>query len=310
MANKKRNPVLPRQVPANGRPGAPPRPSQQRARPTRQPRRRGSERKRWVPAVIIAVVVVAIVGIVVGKLATSSSGKVQTAAGEPVSSFQTPAPASVMSAVTDVPLSTIVGETQGSASVVKPTPIQGGPLTSDGKPEVLYIGAEYCPYCAAERWAVVMALSKFGTFSNLSVTHSSSIDVDPNTPSFAFFGSTYTSPYITFVAVEETTNQPSGNSYRTLQTPTAAEQALISKYDTSGGIPFIDLGGQAKLSTQYDPAIFKGLSVSQAAEQVADPSTQIAHDVDAAAGVIIAQICKMTGGKGPPGVCSAVSGLA
>jgi hypothetical protein len=32
---------------------------------------------------------------------------------------------------------------------------------------MLYIGAEYCPYCAAERWPLVMALSKFGTFSNL-----------------------------------------------------------------------------------------------------------------------------------------------
>ena len=36
-------------------------------------------------------------------------------------------------------------------------------LTSGGKPEILYVGAEYCPYCAAERWAMVVALSRFGT---------------------------------------------------------------------------------------------------------------------------------------------------
>ena len=36
-------------------------------------------------------------------------------------------------------------------------------LTEAGLPEMLYMGAEYCPFCAAERWAMVMALSKFGT---------------------------------------------------------------------------------------------------------------------------------------------------
>ena len=48
-----------------------------------------------------------------------------------------------------------------------PTTITGAPLTSGGKPEMLYIGAEYCPYCAAERWAMIVALSRFGTFSGL-----------------------------------------------------------------------------------------------------------------------------------------------
>src|SRR6202043_382420 len=52
---------------------------------------------------------------------------------------------------------------------------------SDGKPEILYVGAEYCPYCAAQRWAVVTALSHFGTFSGLGTTTSSASDVDPNT---------------------------------------------------------------------------------------------------------------------------------
>ena len=41
------------------------------------------------------------------------------------------------------------------------------------------MGAEFCPYCATERWSVVMALSKFGTFSHLVGTTSSSTDVDP-----------------------------------------------------------------------------------------------------------------------------------
>src|SRR5215471_17073708 len=43
------------------------------------------------------------------------------------------------------------------------TPGSGAPLTSGGKPEMLYIGAEYCPYCAAMRWSMAVALSRFGT---------------------------------------------------------------------------------------------------------------------------------------------------
>ncbi|MGH3293687.1 MAG: DUF929 family protein, partial [Trebonia sp.] len=79
------------------------------------------------------------------------------------------------------------------------------PLTSGGKPEVLYLGAEYCPYCASQRWAMVNALSRFGTFSGLTTTHSSSTDADPNTPTWTFYKSTYTSNYINFTSVEETT---------------------------------------------------------------------------------------------------------
>ena len=53
--------------------------------------------------------------------------------------------------------------------VFSPTPKQP-PLTArtgKKKPELLYIGAEYCPYCAASRWPLIIALSRFGTFKGL-----------------------------------------------------------------------------------------------------------------------------------------------
>jgi hypothetical protein len=46
----------------------------------------------------------------------------------------------------------------------------------DGKPLVVYVGGEYCPFCAAERWSIVYALSQFGTFRGLSQIKSSSSD--------------------------------------------------------------------------------------------------------------------------------------
>ena len=93
-----------------------------------------------------------------------------------------------------------VGDRQGGRAGPPDCPASspGRTLTSDGKPRIVYLGAEYCPYCATERWAMVNALSRFGTFKNLKITTSSATDVDANTPTFSFYGSTFTSPYIKF----------------------------------------------------------------------------------------------------------------
>src|ERR1700730_5269622 len=61
--------------------------------------------------------------------------------------------------------------TQGSPSMLT------GPT---GKPEVFYYGAEFCPNCAAERWSIVVAMSRFGTIHSLRETTSSSTDSYPN----------------------------------------------------------------------------------------------------------------------------------
>jgi hypothetical protein len=53
-----------------------------------------------------------------------------------------------------------------------PTPVSGPPLTENGKPEVLYVATEFCPYCVAENWALIVALSRFGSFSGLSTSRS------------------------------------------------------------------------------------------------------------------------------------------
>jgi hypothetical protein len=59
---------------------------------------------------------------------------------------------------------------------------------------VLYAGAEYCPFCAAERWALATALSRFGTFTNLGTTASAGgQEYAPNTATLSFHGATYTS---------------------------------------------------------------------------------------------------------------------
>jgi hypothetical protein len=59
--------------------------------------------------------------------------------------------AQVQRQVTSVPSATFNAVGAGTATGLNA--VTGQPaLTAGGKPEVLYIGGEYCPFCAAERW--------------------------------------------------------------------------------------------------------------------------------------------------------------
>ncbi len=113
-------------------------------------------------------------------------------------------PAAVTHNITNVPASTLgtIGTGKLPPSGLPVKPITDTALTSANKPEMLYIGAEFCPYCAAMRWSMAVALSKFGTFGPLKGIHSSSTDVFPNTPSLTFRNQQYSSPYLTFTPVE------------------------------------------------------------------------------------------------------------
>ena len=216
--------------------------------------------------------------------------------------------------VTSVPASALNAVGDGGGAVTgKPTTISGSALTSNGKPEMFYTGAEYCPYCAAERWAMIVALSRFGTFKGLTTVHSAvangagNAEPDPDTPTWTFLHATYSSPYLTFTPVEIQTNipDPSTGTYTALQTPTAAEQALITKYDGSGGsIPFIDFGNKYVISgVSYDPGVLDGLSWATIANDLSNPNSPVAKAVDGTANYITAAICKMTGNQ-PASACT------
>ncbi len=203
-------------------------------------------------------------------------------------------PASTLDAVGSPSSDVLPSRTSGNAAIGR---------GSDGKPLVTYVGAEYCPYCAAERWAVAIALSRFGTFSGLSGTHSSSSDVYPDTQTLSFYGSSYSSAYVDFQPVEEATNQEVGGTYPTLQTPTAAQATLLSNYDQQGSIPFLDIADQYVITgASYSPQVLQGLSQSQIAAQLDDPSSPVAQAIDGTANDITAAICSVTGNQ-PSSVC-------
>jgi hypothetical protein len=159
---------------------------------------------------------------------------------------------------------------------------------------------------------MVVALTRFGSFTNLHQTHSSSTDVYPNTQTFSFHGSSYSSSYLVFNGVETNSNQPQGTGYATLDTPTSDEQALLTTYDaapyvptsSAGAIPFVDFGGHYLISgASYDPQLLQGKSADQIASGLSDPSNSTTKGVIGAANAITATICKLTNNQ-PASVCS------
>jgi hypothetical protein len=243
---------------------------------------------------ILAVIVVVVAFIVI----KASQNSAKTGSG--TSPTGAALSAGVIKDITKVPAATLDAIGPGTTVSKAVTSISGSALTSGGKPEVLYIGAEYCPYCATERWAMAVALSRFGTFSGLRGIYSSSTDVDPSTPTLTFYKSTYTSSYLTFTPVETTTEDRN----TTLQTPTAAQGKVWQKYDSAGNIPFIDFGNKYLINeVTYDPSVLKGKTWAQIASALNDKSSAIAKGADGSANVITATICKLTHNK-PANVCT------
>jgi thiol-disulfide isomerase/thioredoxin len=263
--------------------------AQARIAAQQQAQREAEMRRRRMAIGGVAVAILAVLGIVLGAVAVGKSHQSGGSSGA--------LPAAVQSDLT-VPPGVLAQVGLGSALPSAMKSETGPALTSGGKPEMLYIGAEWCPYCAAERWAMAVALNRFGTFSPLKGIHSSSSDVYPNTASVTFYKSTYTSKYLVFAPVE---NQDVNHDL--LQSPTAAQTALWNKYAPGNGYPFIDFGNRFVTSATYNPQVLQGLSWSQIASDLHNPSSAVAQGADGSANMFTAAICKMTGNQ-PASVCT------
>jgi thiol-disulfide isomerase/thioredoxin len=235
----------------------------------------------------------------------------------------TPAPGAVVHDATSIPATVFAAVAAPGPPVLQgPVVLKGQPvLRLDGKPAVVYIGAEFCPYCAAERWALVVALSRFGTFNDLGATTSSAEQVFASVPTFTFDGAHYSSAAVTFSAVEEygavpSTTAPAG--YPRLHRPTALQAQLQRRFAGVGSandpaaLPFIDVADQALVTGSgvgFSPAVLQGLSMGQIAGDLSDPTNPVTQAVVGSANEIVATICSATGGR-PASVCSSPGTVA
>lgn len=183
----------------------------------------------------------------------------------------------------------------------------GGALQTAGKPEVLYVGLESCPACAIERWGLVVALSQFGTFSQLPLGESA-VGSRPFVRSFTFAGARYVSPYLSFEGVEVSSDLPApGGGFQRLDRLTSEQSRAVRKLDARGLAPFVDVANRfTDVGATVPPGVGQGLSWSQLAGAVRRPRTQPAQAIAASAEVFTAELCQATGGEPAPVCGSAV----
>ena len=132
----------------------------------------------------------------------------------------------------------------------------------------------------------------------------------PLTPTWTFAKPAYTSNYLTFTPVEGYTNIPDKSTgfYTPLQTPTAAQVALLNKYDAAqqGAIPFIDYGNKfVSIGASYNPAVLSGLTWAQIANDLHNPTSPVAQAVLGVANYSTAAVCALTHDQ-PASACTAV----
>jgi thiol-disulfide isomerase/thioredoxin len=292
----------------------------------RQARAQKTNSKRW-GWIIVTVVVVALAAVIIPKFTASDTPTSTTGATITASGDNPPlAPAGMVNPVTSVGLSVFnsVG-INGEASPFVVTKSQPA-LTLSGKQRFVYVGAEYCPYCAAMRWSLVAALSRFGTFSGLKET--ASAPTDGNIPTFSFVGATYKSKYFEFTPYEECNRL---EPCQALQTVPTNVQKLYTTYDagssgsgtifSSGGagIPFLDIanryvsaGDPPYLSSFFGddngPLVNGGPGVDAIAAAIHDPSSAVGKGIGASGFIVMANylsagICAVDGSV-PSSVCS------
>lgn len=211
-----------------------------------------------------------------------------------------PVPQSLYQEITTVSDSTLAAIGSVS-SVAAPSVISGAELTLNAKPEIVYVGAEYCPYCAVERWALIVALSRFGNFTGLEYMVSSSTDVNANTPTFTFSGAnfSYSSQYVAFVPTEIFNRTNEATTWHTLS---ATESSVYSQYG-SGGFPFVDFANEYLVNGVQSTIDLGGQNWTQVASQLNNPQSTTAQQIDGAANKLISVICKIDGGL-PDSVCT------
>jgi hypothetical protein len=241
-----------------------------------------------------------------------SGGTGSTGAGSPgtgtTGTGSTSSFAAVVQAVTHVPASVL--DRVGVGGHLASTDSREDPLTIvtrtaaklpavDGRPALFFLGAEFCPFCATERWSLIIALSRFGTFTGLGASASSPSDYAPNTQTFTFRNARYTSRYLAFepVEVEDVNRNP-------FQSPNPAEVKVLQAWDPSGLFPFIDVANRfiGVLPTWDDPSALAGRSRAEIAAAVRNPASSIGATIDAVANYLTAGICAVDGGK-PGSVC-------
>jgi hypothetical protein len=165
-----------------------------------------------------------------------------------------------------------------------------GPWLEQGKPVVLFVGAQYCPFCATERWALVLALGRFGHWSGLRSVHST--PGSSGWPGIATYDLLHAGYGSSIVALQE--REVADFAGRPLQALTVAQTRAVNVGDPRGSIPFLLIAGRyAQAGAGYSAGLLVGLSFARIHQLVyAEPTSRVGRAVTGEADVISALICR------------------
>ncbi len=267
--------------------------SNQQAKDNKPKQRGGKSRK---PVYFVVVVVIIIIAAAFVFLNGNSGASLVPYDNVQVSQQQL---SQMQSIATNTTLANRVG-----AGIVSPYPTKekiSNVTMVNGKPAVIYVGADYCPYCGITRWGFVLALMRFGTFTSLHYMTSSSTDAYANTATFTFYNSSYESSIIAFIESEiETNTEP----YQTLQVPDQLQNSTVSAFDPGGSIPFIDFGNRSvQIGASISPNYIKGMSWQEVISKLNDSNSTVSQAIIGQADVFTAEICAIDGDM-PSNVCN------
>jgi len=220
----------------------------------------------------------------------------------------------------------------GSLTNVVGAQIAPAPLfTVNGKSAVTYLGAISCVYCGENRWAMALALSRFGSFQNLFIGYSSLGDQDVptlywapahyNSSSAVDWGNFYNGTYVNFLSIEYASPITAGFEMQPLsyfQTQAKATNnsvyeaatSLIVRENNYAGTPYTiwakyavlsadaqDFGDTTSTATTTSSTTLpiSSMTHDQILSSFAHPTTQFAWTEYAAADYYIALVCASLG---------------
>lgn len=218
---------------------------------------------------------------------------------------------SVLAEVTGIPASVFdhVGVRSPAVPIVPPVVTHADDtLTARGAagarvPVVLFIGTEFNPFSAAERWPLVAALSRFGTFTTLHDVDSSPTDFAPDTPTFSFYDVAYHSDYLALRAYEVASDVLGPSGYARLMRVPRAALIVERRLDPTATYPFVDVANRVVVrQVGLSPITFVGVSRDQVAGALADVTNPVTESIVASANYLTAAIC-LADAQRPAAVC-------
>ena len=156
--------------------------------------------------------------------------------------------------------------------------VDGGPP----EPVVFFYGAEFAPYAAAERWPLVLALSRFGTFDQLGLMQSSATTAFANLSTFTFWNVSYSSRWLILESVERYSSlNPTGARYLGLADPRRpAVRGHRQLRDEPTTFALLDVANRYVLNgAAFTPGVLAGLSQDQIAGDLTTPASPLTQAV-------------------------------